>query len=64
MTGLIGALLLMALIVLLLSYFLGCFNGAVLISAFVIRDDIRGHGSGNAGLTNYYRTTARGMRWV
>lgn len=43
-------------VVVLLSYFLGCFNGAVLISSFVIRDDIRGHGSGNAGLTNFYRT--------
>ena len=44
------------LVIVLLSYFLGCFNGAVLISSFVIRDDIRGHGSGNAGLTNFYRT--------
>ena len=34
MTGLIGALLLMALIVLLLSYFLGCLNGSVLVSHF------------------------------
>lgn len=44
------------LVVCLLSYFLGCFNGAVLISTFIIKDDIRGHGSGNAGLTNFYRT--------
>ena len=44
------------LVVALLSYFLGCFNGAVLISTFIIKDDIRGHGSGNAGLTNFYRT--------
>ena len=44
------------LVIVLLSYFLGCFNGAVLISTFVIRDDIRSHGSGNAGLTNFYRT--------
>ena len=44
------------LVIVLLSYFLGCFNGAVLISSFIIRDDIRGHGSGNAGLTNFYRT--------
>ena len=56
MTGLISALLLMALIVLLLSYFLGCLNGSVLISHFLIRDDVRSHGSGNAGLTNFYRT--------
>ena len=44
------------LVVVLLSYFLGCFNGAVLISTFIIKDDIRSHGSGNAGLTNFYRT--------
>ena len=44
------------LVVALLSYFLGCFNGAVLISTFIIKDDIRSHGSGNAGLTNFYRT--------
>lgn len=53
---LIGALLLMGLIVMLLSYFLGCLNGSVLISHFVVRDDVRSHGSGNAGLTNFYRT--------
>ena len=38
-----------------LSYFLGCFNGAVLISKYILHDDIRTHGSGNAGLTNFYR---------
>ena len=53
---LIGALLQMGLIVMLLSYFLGCLNGSVLISHFVVRDDVRSHGSGNAGLTNFYRT--------
>ena len=38
------------------AYFLGCFNGAVIVSKYVLRDDVRGHGSGNAGLTNFYRT--------
>ena len=47
---------LMAAIVLLLGYLLGCFNGSVMVSHFVIRDDVRSHGSGNAGLTNFYRT--------
>ena len=37
------------------SYFLGCFNGAVVVSRYILRDDIRDHGSGNAGLTNFYR---------
>lgn len=38
------------------AYFLGCFNGAVVVSRFILRDDVRTHGSGNAGLTNFYRT--------
>lgn len=41
---------------LLVSYLLGCFNGSVVTSHFIIRDDVRQHGSGNAGLTNFYRT--------
>lgn len=41
---------------LLVSYLLGCFNGSVTTSHFIIRDDVRQHGSGNAGLTNFYRT--------
>lgn len=39
-----------------LSYFLGCFNGAVIVSKYILGDDVRNHGSGNAGLTNFYRT--------
>lgn len=38
------------------AYFLGCFNGAVIVSKYILKDDIRNHGSGNAGLTNFYRT--------
>ena len=34
----------------------GCFNGAVIVSKYILRDDVRSHGSGNAGLTNFYRT--------
>ena len=41
---------------LLVSYLLGCFNGSVMTSHFIIRDDVRQHGSGNAGLTYFYRT--------
>lgn len=37
------------------SYFLGCFNGALIVSKYILHDDIRQHGSGNAGLTNFYR---------
>ena len=51
-----GIYLLSWLILLLLGYFWGCLNGSVMVSHFIIRDDVRQHGSGNAGLTNFYRT--------
>lgn len=35
-----------AAVVLLVSYFLGCINGSVMTSHFVIHDDVRQHGSG------------------
>ena len=38
------------------AYFCGCINGAILTSKIFFRDDVRTHGSGNAGLTNFYRT--------
>ena len=38
------------------AYFLGGINGAIITSRFVFRQDIREHGSGNAGLTNFHRT--------
>jgi len=38
------------------AYFLGGLNGAIITSRLVYREDIRKHGSGNAGLTNFYRT--------
>ena len=56
MNHLIGATLLASLVILLLGYFLGCLNGSVMVSHFIIKDDVRQHGSGNAGLTNFYRT--------
>ena len=46
----------MVLVTVLLGYFLGCLNGSVMVSHFVIKDDVRQHGSGNAGLTKFYRT--------
>ena len=45
-----------ALAVAVIAYFCGCFNGAVIVSKYILRDDVRKHGSGNAGLTNFYRT--------
>jgi len=43
-----------AIIGMLASYLLGNLNGAVCISA-LMHDDVRSHGSGNAGLTNFIR---------
>ena len=56
MTYLVWAAVFAMFVVVLLGYFLGCLNGSVLVSHFIIRDDVRQHGSGNAGLTNFYRT--------
>ena len=39
-----------------IAYFLGGVNGAIIISKCFYRRDIRNFGSGNAGLTNYFRT--------
>ena len=43
------------LIAALTSYLLGNLNGSVCISA-LMKDDVRNHGSGNAGLTNFFRS--------
>ena len=39
-----------------ISYLLGNLNGAVIVSSIYAHDDVRTHGSGNAGLTNFIRT--------
>ena len=38
------------------GYLLGSINSAIIISKLLFNDDIRKHGSGNAGLTNMLRT--------
>ena len=44
------------LITVLTAYLLGNLNGSVCISQIVAHEDVRSHGSGNAGLTNFFRT--------
>ena len=41
-------------VTILVSYFLGNHNGAIYVS-HMLHDDVRDHGSGNAGLTNFIR---------
>lgn len=43
----------------LTGYLLGNLNGAVSVSS-LMNDDVRSHGSGNAGLTNFIRNYGRG----
>ena len=44
------------LIAALSAYLLGNLNGSGCISALFAHDDVRKHGSGNAGLTNFFRS--------
>ena len=43
------------LIILILSYLVGSIPTAVWTSKILLKDDIRNHGSGNAGATNVFR---------
>lgn len=43
------------LLLIVISYLMGNANGAVMISRGLDKDDVRNHGSGNAGMTNYFR---------
>ena len=48
------------LITVLVGYFLGNLNGAVCMSQLLAHEDVRTHGSGNAGLTNFVRNYGAG----
>lgn len=49
-----------ALLVIVAGYLLGSINSSIIISKLLYRDDIRRHGSGNAGTTNMLRTYGKG----
>lgn len=51
-------------LVAVVGYLLGNLNGAILISKFILREDVRQHGSGNAGLTNFLRSYGGGLTLV
>ena len=57
-----AALWIPAALIAVIGYFCGCLNGAVIASRYILKDDVRRHGSGNAGLTNFCRTY--GWRWA
>ena len=46
---------LILILIAVISYVLGSINGAIIAGRFVFHKDVRRYGSGNAGLTNYYR---------
>ena len=50
---------LQVILIVLVCYFLGNHNGAVCVS-HMLGDDVRSHGSGNAGLTNFIRNYGAG----
>lgn len=47
---------LLLILIAVIAYGLGGVNGAIVTSMLLHRKDVRKFGSGNAGLTNYYRT--------
>ena len=47
-----------------IPYLLGSINSAIIVSKVGYKDDIRNHGSGNAGLTNTLRTYGLGAAGV
>lgn len=40
----------------IIGYIMGSVNGSIIVSSFLFGSDVRRQGSGNAGLTNFYRT--------
>jgi glycerol-3-phosphate acyltransferase PlsY len=60
----IGAAVLAFVLAAVIAYFCGCFNGAVIVSKYVLHNDVRDHGSGNAGMTNFHRVFGGPLTFV
>lgn len=56
--------LFLALIFAAVSYLIGSINTGILISHIFYKDDVRNHGSGNAGATNMLRTYGKGAALI
>lgn len=54
-----GTIILLCAVVAVVSYLVGSFNMAIIISKYHKSKDIRNYGSGNAGMTNMLRTFGR-----
>ncbi|MGM9607751.1 MAG: glycerol-3-phosphate acyltransferase [Oscillospiraceae bacterium] len=52
------------LIAAVIAYLCGCFNGAVIVSKYILHNDVRNHGSGNAGMTNFHRVFGGPLTFV
>ena len=50
--------------IIVIPYLLGSINSAIIVSKVGYKDDIRNHGSGNAGLTNTLRTYGLGAAGI
>lgn len=53
-------LILLLIVTALQAYIIGGINGAIITSKYFYKKDIRQYGSGNAGLTNFYRVFGKG----
>ena len=51
-------------LVIIASYLLGSISSAITVSRLIYREDIRNHGSGNAGMTNMLRTYGKGAAFL
>lgn len=56
--------ILVFLVTAVIAYFCGCFNGAVIVSKYILHNDVRNHGSGNAGMTNFHRVFGGPLTFV